>query len=68
LLIAGKGPEEDLLKDLASQLGVSDKIYFLGWVTDTDSFYASLDINTITSVLKPFLMPSQKGYVKNWRP
>ncbi len=54
LLIAGKGPEEDLLKELASQLGVSDKIYFLGWVTDTDSFYASLDINTITSVSETF--------------
>lgn len=54
LLIAGQGQEEDLLKQLALDLGVSDKVYFLGWVNDTDSFYSAIDINTLTSLSETF--------------
>ena len=46
LLIAGDGPEEERLKALAESLGVGDRVHFLGWITDTDSFYHALDINT----------------------
>ncbi len=54
LLIAGEGPEENMLRALASELGVADKVAFLGWITDTDAFYASLDINTLTSLSETF--------------
>jgi polysaccharide pyruvyl transferase CsaB len=54
LLIAGDGPEAPNLKALASELGVRDKVAFLGWVQDMDSFYASLDINTLTSLTETF--------------
>ena len=54
LLIAGDGPQEAELKALAESLGVADKVHFLGWLTDTDSFYASLDINTLTSLSETF--------------
>ena len=54
LLIAGDGSQENELKALAESLGVSDKVHFLGWVDGTDSFYAALDINTLTSLSETF--------------
>ena len=50
LLIAGEGPEEARLRELAASLGVADKVAFLGWLTETDAFYNCLDINTLTSL------------------
>jgi glycosyltransferase involved in cell wall biosynthesis len=32
--IAGAGPDEDALKNLASQLGIADRITFMGWIDD----------------------------------
>ncbi|MBR6521860.1 MAG: polysaccharide pyruvyl transferase CsaB [Oscillospiraceae bacterium] len=54
LLIAGEGPEEEMLRGLAKELGVEDKVAFLGWISDTDAFYSCLDINTLTSVSETF--------------
>ena len=54
LLIAGNGQEEEMLKSLAAELGVSDSVCFAGWVDDTDSFYHCLDINTLTSLSETF--------------
>ncbi len=54
LRIAGDGPEEGRLKKLAEQLGAADKIEFLGWVEDVDGFYATLDVNTLTSISETF--------------
>lgn len=65
LLIAGDGPEEASLKALAASLGVTDSVYFLGWVSDTDSFYAALDINTLTSLSETFPYALTEGAL--WR-
>ncbi|MBO4331118.1 MAG: polysaccharide pyruvyl transferase CsaB [Oscillospiraceae bacterium] len=54
LLIAGEGQEEAALKELALRLSVADKVHFLGWVGDTDSFYNALDVNTLTSLSETF--------------
>ena len=54
LLIAGDGEEESKLRALAAELGVSEEVCFAGWVTDTDSFYNALDINTLTSLSETF--------------
>ena len=54
LLIAGDGEQMEMLKDLAGQLGVSRQVCFAGWITDTDSFYHALDINTLTSLSETF--------------
>lgn len=54
LLIAGDGPQESELKALAGVLGIGDDVHFLGWQADTDSFYAALDINTLTSLSETF--------------
>ena len=34
--IAGKGPDELILKELATELGVSDQVKFLGWLEQSD--------------------------------
>ena len=54
LLIAGDGQEMDMLKALAQQLGISDKVFFAGWLTDMDGYYASVDINVISSISETF--------------
>ena len=54
LIIAGEGQDEAMLKELARQLGVVDEVCFAGWLTDTDSFYSALDINTLTSLSESF--------------
>lgn len=54
LLIAGDGEEMDALKRLAAELGVSGQVCFAGWISDTDSFYHALDINTLTSISETF--------------
>lgn len=54
LLIAGDGDELDNLHALANTLSVSHAICFAGWVEDTDTFYQSIDINTLTSISETF--------------
>lgn len=54
LLIAGDGEELENLKKLAKDLGVSKEVCFAGWISDTDSFYHAIDINTLTSISETF--------------
>ncbi|MBR2490091.1 MAG: polysaccharide pyruvyl transferase CsaB [Ruminiclostridium sp.] len=54
LLIAGDGEEMENLKALAAELGVSKEVCFAGWISDTDSFYHAIDINTLTSISETF--------------
>ena len=54
LLIAGDGEEMETLKQLARELGVEKEVCFAGWISDTDSFYHALDINTLTSISETF--------------
>lgn len=54
LLIAGNGEELERLQALCKELSVSDVVCFAGWVSDTDAFYRSIDINTLTSISETF--------------
>lgn len=54
LLIAGDGEQMEMLKKLAAELGVRDEVCFAGWITDTNTFYQSIDINTLTSLSETF--------------
>ena len=54
LLIAGEGEEMAKLKTLAANLGVEREVCFAGWITDTNSFYHAIDINTLTSISETF--------------
>ena len=42
-VIAGDGPERDSLQLLAKELGILDRIHWIGWQKDLDLFYRSLD-------------------------
>ncbi|MFB0921325.1 MAG: polysaccharide pyruvyl transferase CsaB, partial [Oscillospiraceae bacterium] len=54
LVIAGDGTEKDNLKALAQELDVSAKVAFPGWISEINSFFAAIDINTLTSVSETF--------------
>ena len=55
LLIAGDGMEREMLEELCVQLGVRDKVFFAGWISDgMDGYYASIDINAISSLSETF--------------
>lgn len=54
LAIAGEGKDRAKLEALAQELGIAEHVFFLGWLTDLDSFYGALDINTLTSLSETF--------------
>jgi glycosyltransferase involved in cell wall biosynthesis len=49
LLVVGTGPDEAMLRALATELGVHDRVHFAGYQGDTRPFYELMDI---------FLQPS----------
>lgn len=49
-VIAGSGPEEGMLKEKAARLGVSERVKFLGTVTDRTGFYHALDAFILPSL------------------
>jgi glycosyltransferase involved in cell wall biosynthesis len=54
LWLAGSGPEEDRLKDLARHLGVAERVRFLGWRTDRGALFRAADIVVFPSRHEPF--------------
>ncbi len=54
LLIAGDGRERERLEALCTELGVRDRVFFAGWINDMDGYYASVDINAISSLSETF--------------
>jgi glycosyltransferase involved in cell wall biosynthesis len=52
--IAGEGPERATLENLARDLGVSDRIRFLGWRTDRAALYKAADVCVYPSREEPF--------------
>jgi glycosyltransferase involved in cell wall biosynthesis len=55
LTIAGEGAERVRLESLTSQLGVSDRVRFIGRVVSTEmpDFYRSLDVLVLPSLTRP---------------
>ncbi len=54
LLLAGDGPEMHRYQRLATTLGVSDRVRFLGWRTDRRALLALCDICLLPSRYEPF--------------
>lgn len=56
LVVAGEGPLRRSLEDLAEQLGVSDRVRFLGFINQTDlpEIYAAADVLVLPSEFEPF--------------
>lgn len=48
-VIIGEGEDETKLKALAKDLGIADKVYFLGFVKEIYDFFNFIDINMLTS-------------------
>ena len=49
LVIVGAGPEEKKLKAIAARLGLTDKVFFMGWQDEPSGYYKSADLMVITS-------------------
>ncbi|MFO0619038.1 MAG: glycosyltransferase [Polyangiaceae bacterium] len=49
LVIAGDGPERASLEALATELGVTDRVMFLGMVADVPRFLRALDVFALSS-------------------
>ena len=54
LLLGGDGEQAEMLKSLVSELGLSDRVIFVGWIEDMDSFLNAVDISVISSVSEGF--------------
>ena len=54
LEIGGDGPERAALTQLATALGVADKVVFPGWIDDDAGFLASADLFVLPSRFEPF--------------
>ncbi|MEA4814741.1 MAG: polysaccharide pyruvyl transferase CsaB [Oscillospiraceae bacterium] len=55
LVIAGDGEEMELLKNLAKELGVENRVFLPGWISGgMDRFYNAIDINALTSLSETF--------------
>jgi glycosyltransferase involved in cell wall biosynthesis len=54
LWIAGSGPEEAALAELARESGVAGRVRFLGWQDDASSLYRSADLCVFPSRYEPF--------------
>ncbi|MDY4219338.1 MAG: polysaccharide pyruvyl transferase CsaB [Candidatus Faecousia sp.] len=59
LAIAGDGEQRRELEQLADKLCPKGTVRFMGWLTDTDSFYNALDVNMLTSLSEglPYAIP-----------
>src|SRR5690606_28977804 len=56
LLIMGSGPLEQALKNLATELGVGDKVVFAGQVPNGRTYFRAFDVFALTSDHEPFGM------------
>lgn len=65
LVIAGDGEQQKELKKLAAQCCPEGSYVFAGWVSDMDSFYNALDVNTLTSLSETFPYALTEGARKH---
>jgi glycosyltransferase involved in cell wall biosynthesis len=54
LCIAGEGPDRTAYEGLARELGLSDRVHFLGWRTDRMGLLEACDICLLPSRYEPF--------------
>ncbi len=54
VLIAGDGEERASVEKMIIEFGLSDKVSLVGWVTNKEEFFRSIDIFCLTSYHEPF--------------
>lgn len=65
LIVAGDGPEGDVLRRLADELGLSSRVHFIGHVRDMAAFYASIDVFALASRADAFgLVLAEAGFMR----
>jgi glycosyltransferase involved in cell wall biosynthesis len=50
LMLAGDGPERPGVEALVAELGLGDRVHFIGWTDDLGRFYATLDMFVLSSL------------------
>ncbi|MFW6021714.1 MAG: glycosyltransferase, partial [Guyparkeria sp.] len=60
-LIVGEGPERPRLEDRVAELGLSDKVEFLGWRDDVGALLAASDMQLIPSRWEGFGLAAVEG-------
>ncbi len=53
-LVGGDGAERRMLEKKARRLGLSDRLFFLGWIDDSYEFLSCIDINVLSSLSETF--------------
>ena len=50
LMLAGDGPERPGVEALVAELGLGDRVHFIGWTDDLGHLYATLDMFVLSSL------------------
>ncbi|MDP4093055.1 MAG: polysaccharide pyruvyl transferase CsaB [Bacillota bacterium] len=53
-IIGGDGENRESLEKRVAELGITENVYFTGWVDDPYEFMSNLDINVLTSISESF--------------
>ena len=66
-VIAGKGPQLDHLKWKANEMGIANKVYFTGYISDEDllKLYKCVDVAVFPSLYEPFGIVAIEGMLAN---
>jgi glycosyltransferase involved in cell wall biosynthesis len=67
-MIIGGGPLELELRGLAQQLGVGDRVRFLGWRSDVATLLATADVLVLPSIGEPFGLALLEGCAQGLLP
>ena len=67
LVITGKGSQMDFLKEKTLSMGISNKVYFTGYISDEDlsRLYMCVDVAVFPSLYEPFGIVALEGMVAN---
>lgn len=64
-VIAGKGPQMEFLRGKVLQMGIENRVYFTGYISDEDllKIYKCADISVFPSLYEPFGIVALEGMV-----
>jgi glycosyltransferase involved in cell wall biosynthesis len=67
LVITGKGPQLEYLKEKVMIMGISEKVFFTGYISDENlsKLYKCVDIAVSPSLYEPFGIVALEGIVAN---
>jgi glycosyltransferase involved in cell wall biosynthesis len=68
VLIAGSGPLEGSLRALADELGVAERVRFLGWTPDVTTVLKQADLIVLPSEGEPFGLAMVEGCAEGLLP